>query len=93
MYDLHQRGLKPEKKELMTVEIAPMAIEWEKRHIWHAIQSGCDLVNHERMDDTLVARIEAAHLNFLSASFDELVVEKFLSPIGIEAFVRAWYRP
>jgi hypothetical protein len=92
IYDLHQRKLLPEKTILIYVEIAPRIIEWEYRYIYHGIQCGYDLLNHEIMDDKIVTRVHATSLNFLSASFEELVEQKFFSPTGIEAFVRTWYR-
>lgn len=75
----------------MEVEVAPRAVEWEKRQIWHAIQCSHDLLNSEHMDDDLVNKIQTTKINFLSATFEELATEKFFSPKGLAAFIRTWY--
>jgi hypothetical protein len=93
MYDLSLRNLKPIMQELFTVEVAPQVIEWEDRYIFHAIQQNWQILNRQIVADNLVSRIHSSKIDFLQASFEDLVNQGFMSAKGVEAFVRAWYKP
>ena len=92
MHDLHEHGVVPAVKELMAVGIAPTTIEWERRHIWHALRAGHRLLNHEALDEKLAQKIrDVGNIDFLTAPFSDLVALGFFCATGIEAFVHAWY--
>jgi hypothetical protein len=45
------------------------------------------------MDEYLVDKVQDSSLNFLQASFEELVEHGFFSEKSLEAFVHTWYEP
>ena len=87
MYALAEKGLEPSMHILQAVDLSPLVVEWELRYIWHGIQQGWRLLNVETMDEGLVARVKASHLNFLEVSFDVLVQQHYFSPSGFAAFL------
>lgn len=87
---LANRGLKPSMHILQEIAVSPLVVEWEQRYIWHGIQRTWRLLNAEAMDEGLVTRIKAAHLDFLSASFEQLMQEAYFPAYGIEAFLHAY---
>ncbi len=80
-------------KILQPVEAAPLVLEWEQRFIFHGIQQGWNLLNHETMEKELVTRIKTSFVDFFAAPFELLVQQNFFSPHGLLAFLHEWYRP
>jgi hypothetical protein len=87
---LHSKGLEPVMKILQTVELSPLVVEWEQRYIWNGLRRGWGLLNVEAMDEALGARVKAAQVDFLTASFETLVEQGFFTAYGIEAFLHAY---
>jgi hypothetical protein len=87
MQALVEQGLQPSMQILHPVENSPQVLEWEQRFIWHGIQQGWPLLNWETMDEELVARVRATHLDFLQAPFDLLVQQHFFAADGLVAFL------
>lgn len=93
MHDLKQLGLKPIQIHLPWSDIPAQVVEWEQRHIWHAIQQDWPITNRESIIDELIRKVKDSGLDFLKAPFEQLVECGFFREKGIEAFVRAWYEP
>ncbi len=90
---LAEKNLAPSMKILQSVEIAPFVLEWEQRFIFHGIQQGWKLLNHETMVKELVTRIQTSCVDFLAVPFEILVQQHFFSSHGLRAFLNKWYRP
>ncbi len=93
MYALVEKGLAPSMRILQTIEISPLVVEWEQRFIWHGMQQGWRLLNVETMDEGLTERVRTSSLNFLQASFEQLVQQDFFSSCGLVAFLHKWSHP
>ena len=93
MQALVEQGLQPSMQILHHVDISPLVLEWEQRFILHGIQQGWQLLNWETMDEELVARVRATHLDFLQAPFELLVQQHFFAANGLAAFLHIYYHP
>ncbi len=91
IWELAARGLTPCMQILYPVAIAPLVVEWEQRYIWHGIQQGWELLNVEAVDEDLVAHIHSTSIDFLTASFEALVQQRFFPPHGLAAFLHKYY--
>jgi hypothetical protein len=91
MYALSEKGLTPSMQILQAVAVSPLVVEWEQRYIWHGMQQGWQLLNVETMDGGLMARVRDSSLNFLEASFEQLVQQNFFSAHELVAFLRKWF--
>jgi hypothetical protein len=90
---LAEKNLTPSMQILQPVATAPLVLEWEQRFILHGIQQGWKLLNHETMQQDLVARIKTTCIDFCTAPFEQLVQQHFFPPHGLLAFLHEWYRP
>jgi hypothetical protein len=91
VHALSEKGLIPSMQILQTVDVSPLVVEWEQRYIWHGMQQGWRLLNVETMDEGLVARARDSSLNFLQASFEQLVQQGFFLSCELVAFLRKWF--
>jgi len=92
IYDLNEQGLRPIQEILHMVEPPFYIIEYEQRYIWHAIQQGWPILNHETQNHRLVSRIRHSPFNFLTTPFEWLLKDGwFWQSKGIEAFLHAWH--
>ena len=92
MHALSEKGLTPSMEILQNITISSLVVEWEQRFIWHGIQQGWKLLNGETMDETLVARVKAADIDFLQVPFELLVQQDFFSSHGLAAFLHKWHQ-
>jgi hypothetical protein len=93
VHALVEKNLTPSMQILHPIEVAPLVLEWEQRFIFHGIQQGWNLLNHETMQKDLVTRIKTACIDFFAVPFELLVQQHFFSPHGLLAFLHEWYRP
>ncbi len=92
MHALSEKGLTPSMEILQDITISSLVVEWEQRFIWHGIQQGWKLLNGETLDETLVARVKAADMDFLQVSFERLVQQDFFPSHGLAAFLHKWHQ-
>lgn len=90
MYDLAQQGFSPKQHILLDVQPAAYVIEYETRYILHAIQQGWPILNVEAQRPS-AEQVRSSTLDFLHASFADLVDDGWFMRDGIESFIRAWY--
>ena len=57
---------------------------------WHA--AGMETPQWETMDETLVARAQAARFDFLQVPFEVLVQQQFFPSHGLAAFLHKWHQ-
>ena len=56
------------------------------------IQQGWKLLNGEKMDETLVARVKAVDMGILQGPFERLVQQGFFPSHGLAAFLHKWHQ-
>ncbi|GER86562.1 hypothetical protein KDW_07240 [Dictyobacter vulcani] len=91
MFELKQQGKEPLQRILLDLPTPAYIIEYEQRYILHSIQQGWPILNHEAVLTSLSQKVKSASIDFLQASFDDLINDGWFSKRGIEAFIRERY--